>query len=210
MEKSAGFTANPDGRLNMVFKVESRAMKQAGFTLIEALVTVAVLTVIVGLAAPSFSSFLDRQNIRAANQFGMKALTTARTQAMLVDAASSYLCWNLSNGVITVADTDTSYNLEPGQLIVVEGVAGDFNEVITLGEISTGSNVVFDNDADNCIGFDAQGRLTDSSNPAVFGMTFCRKNNDPEDARRIEVNAAGRVTMKLNTDTTGLGVQTCN
>lgn len=181
-----------------------------GFTLMEALVTVSVLVVVVGLAAPAFSTFLDRQSVRSDSQFGLKAFSTARTQATVITAASTFVCWNLSDAVAVMADTDTSYNLQPGSIIVAEGTAGDFDQIITSGIIRGETNAVFDNDNDNCVGFNAQGRLTNSSNPAIFAMTFCRDVNDTEDARRLEINAAGRVSIKLNTDTTGVGAQSCN
>ena len=180
-----------------------------GFTLLEAMVSVTIIAIIATIATPFLSSRIQKQNVRASNQFGLKAFNTARTQAMVVDSASTYVCWNLSDTPITMADADTSYNLLPGAIIVAEGVAGDFDEIITSGVIRGDAGVVFDNDADDCISFDAQGRMVDSTNAALFAMIFCHAEGDVEDARRLEINAGGRVSIKLNTDTTGLGPDTC-
>lgn len=54
----------------------------SGFTLIELMVTVAVLAVVVSLAAPSFRSIVEAQRMRAAAFDLMADLTLARSEAL--------------------------------------------------------------------------------------------------------------------------------
>ena len=53
-----------------------------GFTLIELMVTIAVLAVLMTLAAPSFSDFFQRYRLRGAADEVASLLVTARTEAM--------------------------------------------------------------------------------------------------------------------------------
>ncbi len=53
-----------------------------GFTLIEALVVVAMLGVLTALAAPSFSAFVDRYRVNAAREELIGTLNFARTEAI--------------------------------------------------------------------------------------------------------------------------------
>lgn len=179
-----------------------------GYTLIEALVTVSLLLVISVLSAPSFSSFLQRQTLRTENQSALKMFTMARANAMVVEAAETVVCWNDTNGDINIASTGTNYNLAPGDIIVAEGGLVDFGELVTRGRFSSDRNVTFDNDVDNCAGFDSQGRLTGVPTN-VLSIVFCKAVGVTEDALRLEVAIGGRASVKRNDDLSGAGPQTC-
>ena len=180
-----------------------------GYTLIEALVTVSIIGVVSVLSAPSISDFLQRQSVRADNQFGLKAFTLARTQAMVIDEAATTVCWNSSDVNIDMTDgVDTTYTLSPGEVIVAEGPATNFDEILTSGQMMGDNNAIFDSDADDCIGFDSQGRLTGTGGN-LLGIVFCRDDGDNKDAMRLEVILGGRVSIKKNANATGWGVQNC-
>lgn len=60
----------------------NHAVSSRGFTLVELLVTVAIIAILAGLAAPSFVQFLARQAVTSqANEFA-SALRTARSEAL--------------------------------------------------------------------------------------------------------------------------------
>lgn len=191
----------------IAIKMEKRA---PGYTLIEAIITVSVVAVITVIVAPGFSDFLRRQSVRADNQFALKAFNMARTQAMVIDDAATVVCWNSSSVNTVMADADgTSYTLSPGEIIVAEGTLAAFDEIITSGQINGESNSIFDNDADDCVEFTAQGRLLQSTSPTL-AIVFCREAGDTEDALRLEVIAGGRVGIKKNSGTSGLGSLACS
>lgn len=186
-------------------------IQSKGFTLVEALATLMVVSVIAVLAVPTFSDFLQRQSVRADNQFALKAFTVARSQAIAATATSTVVCWNNTNVNVDMSDSSggTTHILNPGQILVSEGTFADFGEIITRGNIVGDANVSFDNDADSCISFSAQGRMENSS-VSPLSIVFCRALGDSEDSMRLEIAAGGRVSVKNNTDTTGAGVQACN
>ncbi len=57
--------------------------KQKGFTLIELMVTIAVLAIIAMMAAPSFGDMLQRQNLNKSVQDLAGVITEARAQSVL-------------------------------------------------------------------------------------------------------------------------------
>jgi type IV fimbrial biogenesis protein FimT len=56
--------------------------RQHGFNLIELLITFVVLAVLIGLGAPSFSDWLQNQQIRAAAEATLNGLQAARSEAV--------------------------------------------------------------------------------------------------------------------------------
>lgn len=57
--------------------------KNKGFTLIELMVTIAVLGIIATIAAPSFSNLLEKQNLNRSTQELIGQLNSARSKAVL-------------------------------------------------------------------------------------------------------------------------------
>jgi type IV fimbrial biogenesis protein FimT len=57
--------------------------KQRGFTLIELMITLAVLAIIAMMAAPSFGTMLDRQNLNRSSSDLMGTLSKARAKAAI-------------------------------------------------------------------------------------------------------------------------------
>ncbi len=55
--------------------------KNKGFTLIELMVTIAVLAIIAGIAAPSFSNFIERYNYKKSYESVVVTLKEARSKA---------------------------------------------------------------------------------------------------------------------------------
>lgn len=82
--------------------------KNKGFTLIELMMTIAVLAIIATLAAPSFGNMLLKQNLNKSAHELTLVLTQARAKAAL-DRREITVQLNTS----TVADTTTQFNWMP-------------------------------------------------------------------------------------------------
>ncbi|QDZ27210.1 GspH/FimT family pseudopilin [Noviherbaspirillum sp. UKPF54] len=59
-----------------------RPLRAPGFTLVELMITIAISAILLGLAAPSFSSFIKSQTVRTASSDLNAALIFARSEAI--------------------------------------------------------------------------------------------------------------------------------
>lgn len=84
-----------------------------GFTLIELMVTIAVLAVITVMAAPSFSDMRTGQNLNRSTQELITALNAARSKAILERRQDIKVHLNTTNTGINTADTATQLNWQP-------------------------------------------------------------------------------------------------
>jgi len=65
--------------------VRVRKRGQAGFTLVELMVSVTVIAILLAVATPSFSEFLERSRVRGAAEDGLALLAQARQGAVEAD-----------------------------------------------------------------------------------------------------------------------------
>ncbi|MCF9045448.1 GspH/FimT family pseudopilin [Acinetobacter nectaris] len=96
-----------------------------GFTLIELMVTIAVLAVIAIIAAPSFSNMILRQNLNSSGKTLVSAFTTARTKAAL-ERRNIRVMLNTQ----PQANTDTSLSWSPNGKTVQNTSGGNLTAII--------------------------------------------------------------------------------
>lgn len=85
----------------------------SGFTLIELMVTIAVLAIIVGIAAPNMSVQLAQNQIKSTSTIVQTSIARAKSESII---RRSSITWNYNNtnALITLVDNGTtlaSYNL---------------------------------------------------------------------------------------------------
>jgi type IV fimbrial biogenesis protein FimT len=139
-----------------------------GFTIVELVVTVAVLAIVVGIAAPSMRSFVVGQRIRALSYDLTSDLLLARSEALKRNAA-----------VVVARDAEQWH--------------GGWSTVAGALQLSkrnaVGSNVAFDG-APASITFDANGRV--SAPAAQVRITLSSDSADAHNQRCIELDLSGR------------------
>lgn len=81
--------------------------KEKGFTLIELMVTIAVLAIVASIAAPSFGNLLQKQNLNRSAQELIGQLNSARSKAVLERREVTVMLNSLD------ADTPTRLNWSP-------------------------------------------------------------------------------------------------
>lgn len=86
--------------------------KNKGFTLIELMVTIAVLAIITMMAAPSFGSLIESQNLKKTTQTLVGVLGQARAQAVLERRDITVVLAKSSSSDISV-DSETELHWKP-------------------------------------------------------------------------------------------------
>lgn len=139
-----------------------------GFTLVELIITVAVLAVLVSIATPSFRDILESQRMRAAAFDLMADLTLARSEA-------------LKRGVIP-----TPVTLSPASAGWVDGWSMTVGTEVLSQRNKVGSGVALTGPA--TLTFDRNGRVSSTTDVARFAFV----NTSGNRKRCISIDPSGR------------------
>ena len=148
--------------------------KQTGFTLIELMVTIAIMAIIAMMAAPSFGDMLQRQNLNKSTKELVAVLNQARAKAALErrEITVELLSSN--------ADTDDRLNWMPvGKASLKSGQA---TEIIFMP-----TGLVKDPSANQVIG-------TDTS------FEICNTLSSPKYSRTVTISKMGAVQQIVEGD----------
>lgn len=156
---------------------------QRGFTLIELMVTLAVLAIVVTLAVPSFSSFMANQRVKTAAQDLFMAMMYARSEAIKrngnVYIKSNSGDWHNGWAVMIVDQTYASCS---------DGNADDAN-CIKVYAAKSGVTVT---DSADSFNYNRSGRSS-----ANVTLNVCDSDNKATTIRRtIEIDPSGRPNIK--------------
>lgn len=160
--------------------------KVQGFTLLELMVTVAIIAIISAIATPAMQSFIESSSIRSEVQRVSGLFSLARSHAITNNQAL-IVFGSVNNGVLSVdvytdGNGDATLTFEAGVDTYIERSPGS---VTTLSY--GGDAVVF---ADNAVQFDNNGRLAE---PGPGVLTFCDAARTS--GKQLSINAIGRVTV---------------
>lgn len=105
--------------------VKSRRSRGAGFTLVELMVTLAVLAILLGIAVPSFQSVIQNNRLDAARNDVLGALNFAKVEAIRRNTSVRF-CINLGSGAWVVensTDDEVGAGIRTGAVHPGVGVA---------------------------------------------------------------------------------------
>lgn len=165
-----------------------------GFTLVELLVTLAILAVVIGMAVPSLTEFQRNAELRTAVNTLRAAIQMARSEAMkrnmhalVVPAVDQQ--WK--SGYLVLVDTDRSGTWTPGDIVVARHTDLPTN-VELVGTETAAASAPF-------IRFDGSGQLRDGANGFVqLAMTVRRRDaaggaDASSRTRHLLIGQTGRV-----------------
>jgi type IV fimbrial biogenesis protein FimT len=177
---------------------------QRGFTLIEAMVAVAILAILMTLAVPSFTSMVAKSRLQSATSELMSSIVRTRMEALqfgrrvtMCRSADGANCiasaGNWDTGWITFIDPTRSgvlAEVDPGATVtaIVSALPSD---VVILGNGNVEQNLSYRPDG-VARGMSGSGAL------AVSRFRVCSTSSaltDADRGREIQINAAGRPTV---------------
>lgn len=154
--------------------------KKLGFTIIELMITVAMVAVISAFASPSLIEFLERREVTQQASVIQDAFSLARSTALSSGGAAD-VCWNI--------DGVGSANATLDSIVVID--TSNANTVIKTSAIQPPNyKTEVTNVAGGCVTYTAQGR---ASGAVDFGV--CRIEGNLDNLLTIRVAANGRATM---------------
>lgn len=169
-----------------LFKRAESMRKIKGFTLIEVMVTLVIVSILAAVGVPSLKEFMDRSKVKAETQRVSGLLALARNHAVTNNQPlivfGTTVDGVLNVDVYTDGDQDNTLTYEEGTDVYIKRSPG-FDASLDYG----GGNVVF---ADNAVQFDSNGRLNE---PGPGVLTFC--NTDRSFGRQITINVIGRASV---------------
>ena len=157
--------------------------ENSGFTLIELIVTVSIAAILAAVAAPSFTRFIDESRDRAVVQQLVKALVTARSEAVVRGMpitlaaiegnwAKGWMSWVDANGNGSYDDGEA---LQKNATVSAAAITGDRSGTAITG-----------------IAFNREGFLNDIAAVVISYRTspeYCSRD------RNISVSLTGQVSV---------------
>ena len=170
-----------------------------GFTTIELMVTVAILAVLTGIAAPSFTPIIERWRVRQASEELQSTFYFARSEAIKRGGNVTIL----RSGNTTdckAAGTDTSI-WSCGWIVFADlnndGEQTDNEDTLQTAPPPSKVSVQFQNTSSkeltDPIKIDRWGRLSSTNSAADFAFRLTPKDGNSANAASICVNSSGRI-----------------
>jgi len=164
-------------------------MTQKGFTLIEAMMACVIIFILVGIAAPSMQTLIERNRTESQTNAIFNALMTARSESITRNQPT-ILCKSSDQSTCT-----TSGHWEQGWLIFIDenanGILDTAEDIISSNNpLSQDFTLRAESPIGNTIAFQANGTTRDTG-----AMMLCPPSKDVSQAYTLVISITGRVRL---------------
>lgn len=122
--------------------IREMRLRCGGFTLIEMIVTVAILSILLAIAAPSFQTLLANMRLRSTAESLMAGLQLARTEALRRNTSVSFWMVNNLNAGCALSASSTTWVVSLDNLQGGCNAAPSLNDSPRIVQIRAGNEVV--------------------------------------------------------------------
>lgn len=171
--------------------------KNKGFTLVELIVTVAIVGIFASIALPGFSTLIKNNRMPVTTNEFMSGLVLARSEALkrsrtvtLCASEDQEVCSgddDFTKGWIIYADCDDSGDLTAGAVDCNNDTVTDASETEVIKVHDGFENVLIDGDSNSEVSFLFSGRLSGPARTILIG------HGASELERRVVINRVGRI-----------------
>ncbi len=178
-------------------KNRSNNRKSTGFTLIEMIVTIAIVGIFASIALPNFSQLIRNNRIPTTTNEFISTLVLARSEALKRSRDVSVCSSNdqttcnggtdFSDGWIVYADCDGNNALTAGNVDCNDDGAADVGEIEII-KVHDGFDQMFINNAADNITFQLSGR---TAGPTTFNVGHDSDTSDIK--KKVIINRVGRI-----------------
>lgn len=175
----------------------SRRDNQCGFTLIEMLIGLAIVGILIGIAAPSFNSWIQNAQVRTAAQSIMDGLQLARAEAVRLNAPVTFnlsdttgaglVDWNVCSTATQPCPTANILQSRSNAEGSVNARVGVFEQNDGQAHTNYATPVAAGNELPSYVTFNGLGQVSTTGNNC----------NDVEFARADVTNAAYSAARRL-------------
>lgn len=173
-------------------------IKNTGLTLVELLITLTIVSIVIGIAVPNFSSLVKTNALTAQTNYFTAAISLARSEAVKQDAQilmcvrNGSTCSNTANwedGWIIFNDSDGNLDVNDGEAIRI------------FDSLPNGFSIRPDDANLTTLAFNSDGRASTIGN--IFSGTefsLCDPSGSEDFARTLSMNIAGRIRLAEGVD----------
>ncbi len=161
-----------------------------GFSLLELVITLAIAAIVVGVAAPSFSSMIQDNRLSSQSRDIISALNLARSEAIKRGTRVA-LCKSANS-----SDCTTDGNWAQGWIVFVDGdedqARDDDDETILRvhGSLAGNNSLIGNHNVANYIAYAPDGRSVQAGT-----LSLCDSRKDNDKGRAIRISFTGRVML---------------